>query len=123
MRSLPETPDLLFGQHPDELGGGTHPQFSRLNPLARCKEAACSENAIRLDDATVHDSRSHPDESAVFQLATMDQAGMPDGDIITDDDIELAWVNVNDRPVLDVASRTYLYGIVIAAQHTVEPDT
>ena len=114
--------DFLFGEVAHETGGSAHDECAGRNGFAFGDETARADNGVFTDDGAIEHNRTHADQSTAFDGAAMQNGGVSDGDVVSND-AGKTFFRMNDRIVLYVAADSHGDGLQVSAQYGPRPDT
>ena len=120
--------ELEVRQGPCRLRWGTDVHEATLQDLSGRNDCTSRQHQPRTQDGPIQHPGTDTDQAMILHLATMQGSLVTNGDSLVDDGWRTTWQkstvvrHMQDSPVLDVASRTNVDTVNIAAKHRGWPD-
>lgn len=118
----PKHYDLFVGQCFHNTRGRADDQASWLKYLPFGNQCASPDDALGADHRTIEDAGPHPDQSLIFDRATMQDRLVADGYPRANGQW-CARIGMTDGPILEIAVVPENDGRVVGPDHGTEPDT
>jgi hypothetical protein len=113
--------DVLLFDAADDPGGCAERKASRGNYRLRAYNGTCADDGPFTYFGSVKDDRPDADEGTPAHMAPMDDNAMTEHDVIFENNGVSPFHNMDDAPILDVASRADADIIRVAAHGALKP--